>query len=56
MLHETFDRAALTGRVAALEQDDDLFAVVLDPFLYLQQFDLQLRLFFFVFERLILSV
>ena len=45
MLHETFDRASLAGGVAPLEQDDDFFAGLLDPFLHLQQFHLQASFF-----------
>ena len=41
MLHETLDRAALAGRVAALEQNDDLLAAFLDPILRLQELRLQ---------------
>jgi len=41
MLHEAFDRAALAGGVAALEQHDNALASLLDPVLRLQQFDLQ---------------
>jgi hypothetical protein len=41
VLHEPLDRAALAGRVAALEDDDQPLTGVLDPLLKLQQLDLQ---------------
>jgi hypothetical protein len=41
VLGEPLDRAALAGRVAPLEDDDDFLAGVLDPVLQLDQFDLQ---------------
>ena len=41
VLHETLYGAALAGRVAAFEEDDDLLAGFLDPALNLEQFDLQ---------------
>ena len=41
MLHEALDRAALAGRVAPLEQNDDLLAGFLDPVLRLQELRLQ---------------
>ena len=41
VLHEALDRAALAGRVAPLEQHDDLLAGLLDPVLRLQQLRLQ---------------
>jgi hypothetical protein len=48
MFREALDRAALAGRVAALEQHDDLLARLLDPFLNLEQLDLELGLRLFV--------
>ena len=44
VFHETLDRAALAGRVAAFEEDQQALAAVLDPGLQLQQFHLQLVL------------
>ena len=44
MLHEALDRAALAGRVAALEQHDDPLSRFLDPVLNLQEFDLKFGL------------
>jgi hypothetical protein len=41
VLHEALDRAALAGRVAALEQDHQPLSAVLAPVLQLQQLDLQ---------------
>ena len=41
VLHEPLDGAALAGRVAPLEQDDQALVGVLDPLLELQQLDLQ---------------
>ncbi len=52
VLHEALDRAALAGRVAALEQHDDLLPRLLDPVLHLQQLDLQLLLVVLVDLRL----
>ena len=50
MLHETLDRAALAGRVAALEDDHDFLAGHFDPVLYFQQLDLQ-QLFLLLVDR-----
>src|SRR5699024_3477596 len=44
MLGEALDGAALAGGVPALEDDDRLLIVVLEPVLVLQQLDLQLVL------------
>ncbi|CPZ28147.1 Uncharacterised protein [Mycobacteroides abscessus] len=44
MLGEPLDRSPLAGGVAPLEDDAYLLAVLLDPQLQLQQFDLQLAL------------
>ena len=41
VLHETLDGAALAGRIASLEQDDDALAGFLGPGLQLQQLHLQ---------------
>ena len=41
MLDEALDRAALAGRVTALEQHHHPLPGVLDPGLHLQQLDLQ---------------
>ena len=41
-LGNPLDDAAFAGRVAPLEDDDDFDALVLDPFLELDQLDLQL--------------
>ena len=41
MLGEAADGAALAGRVAALEDDRDALAVLLDPALHLHELDLQ---------------
>ena len=41
VLHEALDRAALAGRVPALEEDDHLLAARLHPVLQLEQLDLQ---------------
>ena len=40
-LRDPLDRAALPGRVAALEQDDHFQSLVLDPLLQFHQFNLQ---------------
>jgi len=48
MLHEPLDGAALAGGVAAFENQDDLLAGLLDPFLDLEQFDLQFRFVFLI--------
>jgi hypothetical protein len=48
VLGKPLDGAALAGRVAALEQHDDLLAGFLDPFLHLEQFDLKLCLLLFI--------
>jgi hypothetical protein len=49
VLHEPLDGAALAGRVAALEQDDQPLPGGLDPVLELQQLDLQQSLGPFIF-------
>ena len=41
VLHEPLDRPALAGRVAALEEDDELLSGLPQPLLGLQQLDLQ---------------
>jgi hypothetical protein len=41
VLHEPLDRAALAGRVAPLEQDDQLLLRPLHPVLQLEQLDLE---------------
>jgi len=41
VFHEAFDRTALAGRIAPLEQNDDPLARLLDPGLQFQQLDLQ---------------
>src|ERR1700675_2366736 len=53
-LGDALDRPALAGRVAALEHDDDLQALVADPFLELHELDLepaQLREVVLVLQR-----
>jgi hypothetical protein len=48
VLHHALDGAALAGRVAPFEQDDDTLAGLLDPGLQLEQFDLQAVFLIFV--------
>src|SRR5580704_3004920 len=51
-----FDRAALAGAVAPLEEDADLEALVHDPLLELDELDMQARKFALVFLQLQLAV
>ena len=43
VLGDALDDTALTGGVAALEDDDDLQALMLDPFLKLDELELQIE-------------
>ena len=48
MLHEATDGAALSGCVAAFEQNNDFLSSLLDPVLKFQKLDLKKIFFFFV--------
>jgi len=48
VLHEPLDRAALAGSIASFEQNHHALTSILDPYLQLEQFDLQPELLLFI--------